>query len=94
MNGQGRSDEARLVLVVDGVMGPWAEFGACSKTCTPANQTPGEGEGVALICQGARSGPGSASRRGMAAFPALEPCTVDSNLKGPKQVSQLYTQGH
>ena len=25
------------------------------------------------------------------AFYVLHPCTVDSNLKGPKQVSQIYT---
>ena len=42
VNDQGSSDEASLVLVVDGAMGPWTEFGACSKTCTQADGISGE----------------------------------------------------
>ena len=42
VNDQGSSDEASLVLVVDGAMGSWTEFGACSKTCTQTNGTSGE----------------------------------------------------
>ena len=64
VNDQGISDEASLVLVVDGAMGPWTEFGACSKTCTQTNGTSGEEKKgvVAMFFQGARSGQGSASR--------------------------------
>ena len=45
VNDQGSSDEASLVMVVDGVMGPWAEYGPCSKTCTQANNVSGEAKG-------------------------------------------------
>ena len=45
VNDQGISDEASLVLVVDGAMGSWTEFGACSKTCTQTNGTSGEEKG-------------------------------------------------
>ena len=48
VNDQGISDEASLVLVVDGAMGPWTEFGACSKTCTQANGISGEGNGEGM----------------------------------------------
>jgi len=44
VNDQGSSDEASLVLVVDGAMGPWTDYGACTKTCTPANMTSGSQE--------------------------------------------------
>ena len=40
-NGQGTSATAYLVLVVDGEMGRWGEFGACSKTCTFDGQPSG-----------------------------------------------------
>ena len=42
VNDQGISEEASLVLVVDGTVGPWTEFGACSKSCTQANSTSGK----------------------------------------------------
>jgi len=44
VNDQGSSDEASLLVVVDGAMGPWADYGACTKTCTPANMTSGSQE--------------------------------------------------
>ena len=43
VNDQGVSDEASLELVVDGAMGPWSDYGVCSKTCSPANMTSGKG---------------------------------------------------
>ena len=41
-NTQGMSEAAELVMVVDGKMGPWGEFGACSKTCTPSGEKSGK----------------------------------------------------
>ena len=77
VNDQGSSDEASLLVVVDGAMGPWADYGACTKTCTPANMTSGEGRICTNLqltnCQGARSGQDSASLLGTVAFHALAP---------------------
>ena len=41
-NSLGMSESAELKIVVDGVMGPWGEFGPCSQTCTPEGHSHGK----------------------------------------------------
>lgn len=61
-------------------MGPWGEFGACSKTCTPANQTSGERRSHAT-CPGSQE----RSRRCLPPRNGGRPCggdLVESRLCG------------
>ena len=40
-NSQGWSEIAELQLLVDGKMGPWGEYGTCSRSCTPSGERSG-----------------------------------------------------